>query len=172
MEDAEYKHSRIRQRIDHYLDKKVEQFTAKSVARYASHDPALAERIQWELTRRAELGKQLDIYEPLRWVAIQTGLSFVMGAAIKAFSEKKVAVPALWTLGISTVLINSIQLVRLLPRYRAGLRGGLDVAFKMHNQELPYASVCDVAPRSTATTNNAWVSKISNASLNTMEITR
>lgn len=128
----------IRQRIDNYLDRKAEKFILASVERYAQDDVALANRIRWELTRRSELGKRLDIHEPIRWTAVQTGLSFVMGAAIKAFTDKKFSGPALWTLAISTVLMNSIQLARLLPRYQQGLDGALDTAISMHKKAFPF----------------------------------
>lgn len=128
----------FRRRVNAYLDERTEKFILTSIDKYAKQDEVLAERIRWEVTRRGELGKRLDIHEPLRWTAIQTGLSFVMGGAIKAFTDKKFSVPALWTLGVSTVLMNSIQLVRLVPRYQQGLEGAVETALKLEEKSFPY----------------------------------
>lgn len=161
----------IRQRINRYLDHKTEQFILSSIERYAKDDPTLANRIRWEVTRRGELGKRLDIHEPIRWTAIQTGMSFIMGAAIKGFTDKKFSVPALWTLGISTVLMNSIQLVRLLPRYQQGLDGAVDTAVTMHKKAFPFDPFTkrseiensEHAPMMQETRNRPWADEVAAA---------
>lgn len=137
-QEAISKKNRLRERIDAYLDERTERFILASVDTYAKHDEVLAERIRWEVTRRGELGKRLDIYEPARWAAVQTGLSFIMGATIKTCTDKKFSVPALWTLGVSTVLMNCIQLARLLPRYQQGMHGAVETALKLHEKSFSY----------------------------------
>lgn len=162
--DNETRTSNFRQRINRYLDSKTEGFILASVSRYAAHDPALADRIRWEVTRRGELGKRLDIHEPIRWTAIQTGLSFLMGAAIKSFTDKKFSAPALWTLGISTVLMNSIQLARLLPRYQQGLDGAVETALTMHQKAFPFdpftKHAATIEQQQAAYAGERWVEKV------------
>ena len=153
----------IRQQVNNYLDEKTERFILTSVERYAKNDPILANRIRWEVTRRGELGKRLDIHEPIRWTAIQTGLSFLMGSAIKSFTDKKFSGPALWTLGISTVLMNSIQLARLLPRYQQGLDGAVETALTMHRKAFPFDPFTKHAPtieQKAASSDERWADKV------------
>lgn len=136
--------SPIHQAIEDHLNGHVDSRAREWVARYAydaqgKPDPALAYRIDREVHRRGAIGKQLDIYEPLRWTGISWVLTAAVGAVIKLTQEKKISTPALITLAATTGLYSSIQLLRLLPRYDAGLRGGVDTAMTMHEFDTNHA---------------------------------
>jgi hypothetical protein len=121
---------------DDLLNKHVEKTTEKYIEKYAKNsdgsvNESLAKRIEWEVGRRGETGKQLDIWEPIRWAGQQTGLNIILGAAIKLFTDKKISAPVLKLLAVTTTLTNAIQFVRIIPRYNAGMFGGLNTAIKM-----------------------------------------
>lgn len=131
----------INERLDRHVDLRARQWSEQfGKTPDGTPDPALAHRIDREIHRRGAIGRQLDIYEPLRW----TGESFLLSAAvalgIKATTEKSFARPAVITLLISTALTSGIQLLRLFPRYDAGLRGGVDTARCMHDFDTRHAS--------------------------------
>lgn len=123
--------------LDDYLERLTEQRKLDYVQHYAvdEHgkvDPALVYRINREVHRRAAMSRELDIYEPLRWTGMSFLLSVAVGAGIKATTEKSFSKPALITLTATTALTSAIQLVRLIPRYDAALKGGVDTALAMH----------------------------------------
>ncbi len=129
MSEGNFLNDIINTRLQRHVDMRASQWREQFGKNPdGSPNPELSTRIDREIHRRGAIGRQLDIYEPLRW----TGLSFVMsaavGAGIKATTEKEFAKPALITLLVTTALTSAIQLVRLFPRYDAGLRGGVDTA--------------------------------------------
>ncbi len=123
--------------FDSFLARVTQERTQQYIDQYATHDgivdKQLAGHIELELKRRAETGKELDIYEPLRWTVAQTVLSIAGAIGIKLTTEKSISRPAMAVLSATTILTSSIQLMRLYPRFKAGLSGGLDVAIAMNN---------------------------------------
>ncbi len=143
--------------IDAHLKRLSEKRVAEFVQDYAHRpdgtpDTALEQRIRLEVNRRASMGRELDIYEPIRWTALSFALSAAAGVGIKMTTDKHFSRPALTTLLISTAINSAIQLVRLVPRYDAGLHGGLDTALAMH----AYDRECQ------ALTHN-WASRVQSA---------
>lgn len=140
--------------LDNYLDKKVGERIATYQTAYATNpdgsvnDP-LAQRIDWEVTRRGEMGKQLDIYEPLRWIGIKTVLGTGGAIAAKHISDKLthndkgISGAVMAGVAITTAISNGLDAVRVYPRYMAGLEGGLDTAIKMVDRDT-YGVACDV----------------------------
>lgn len=146
--------------IDERLGKLVDRHASRYVRQYATHpdgtlDQPLAIRINREVQRRGTIGRELDIYEPLRWTGISFLLSAAVGAGIKVTTDKSFSRPALTTLMITTALTSAIQLVRILPRYEAGLRGGAETALTMHalDAETTYRWMDPAGP---------WTQKITN----------
>lgn len=149
--------------VDNYLDRHVEQRAKQWSAQFGKNPDGspnndLACRIDMEIHRRGAIGKQLDIYEPLRWTGISYLLSAALGVGIKLTTDKSFAKPALITLLTTTALTSGIQLFRLLPRYDAGLRGGVDTAVAMHRYHEAYP---DVNPKgSEAPPVESWASRV------------
>jgi hypothetical protein len=135
--------------IEAYLDRDIERHVLAYQSTYAKNpdgsvNQALADRISWEVNRRGEMGKQLDVYEPMRWVAIRSVLGTGGAIASKIISDrltgnnKMISTSVMAGIGVSTAIANAIDLVRVVPRYNAGLRGGADTAVKMYQQDIPY----------------------------------
>lgn len=160
----------FRQYCDAYLDRLADRRSKQFINSYAMNgngvlDEALAYRIQREVYRRSAMSKELDIYEPLRWAGISGLLSAAAGVGVKLTTEKTFSRPALIALMATTALTSVIQLVRLVPRYEAALRGGADTACAMHGfDKLPpgqrfATDICfDDGP---------WATKISTAEIPT-----
>ncbi len=126
--------------IDPHLNRLAERRTEEYIDAYATdahgaRDEQLASHIRREVHRRAAMGRELDIYEPLRWTAASAALSALTGIGLKAALEKNISTPAVTMLMASTGIGAAIQLLRLYPRYDAGLRGGVDTAFAMRTLE-------------------------------------
>lgn len=131
--------------IDSFLDRQINKRIDGYIDLYAKKDDgtidqALATRIRWEVGRRGETGKQLDIYEPLRWTGIRAVLGVMGAVAAKAITnritgkEKKLGTGIEIGLLISTAISSIIDLTRLFPRWLAGLEGGKNTALKLHRQ--------------------------------------
>ncbi len=132
--------------INRHLDKHVDRRAKQWSEEFGKHadgapDPELSHRIDREIHRRGAIGRQLDVYEPIRWTGESFLLASAVGVAIKMSTEKSFAKPALITLLATTGLTTAIQLVRIPTRYDAGLRGGVDTAramqhFDRHHEKL------------------------------------
>jgi hypothetical protein len=91
--------------------------------------------------RRGEMGKQLDVYEPLRWVGIKTVLGTGGAVAAKVISDKltkndKAISSAVGAgIAVTTAISNGLDAVRVIPRYEAGLQGGVETAIKMYERD-------------------------------------
>jgi hypothetical protein len=136
-----------------------------------SFDPELARRIDLEVHRRGTLGRQLDIYEPLVW----TGKSFLLTVAAGIASAvlwkkdgKSFTLGALVGLTAATGISSVIQLVRLIPRYHRGLRGGMETAVALRQREYDIAVPSIMEPeksgKETFSTATGWVDAAKRAS--------
>ncbi|MDX2073216.1 MAG: hypothetical protein SFX19_02485 [Alphaproteobacteria bacterium] len=161
--------------FERWLERLEEKRIGEYIEKYArqedgSLDEKLARRIRWEVGRRAETGKQLDIYEPLHWTGVRAVLG-VLGAAGAKFAEAR------WNnqhdkkyfhfievgLIAGTAISSAIDLLRLVPRWLYGLEGGKNTALKLHrhfqsppNDQLVYEpppKLAEIEPRPDAAKN-------------------
>lgn len=143
---------RLQEHIDQRASEWAEQFSRKPDG---SHDEELRLRIDREVDRRGAIGRQLDIYEPLRWTGLSFALTAAGGVAIKTTMEKQIAKPAIVALLAGTALNSAVQLLRLVPRYDSGLRGGVDAALAMH--------VFDKEQREGSGSAAPWINRVNEA---------
>jgi hypothetical protein len=131
--------------FDRFLDYQIEERIRSDVRTYATRkdgtvDEGLKRRIEWEVGRRGETGKQLDIYEPLRWTGIRAVLGVLGAASAKMISDRVTGKKKqlFFTIEIATIVTtaisSAIDLLRLYPRWLAGLKGGRNTAIKLHNE--------------------------------------
>lgn len=158
----------FRQLIDDRLDRLTRQRTEEYIRRYATQpdgqvDPALSYRIEREIHRRSAMSCELDIHEPIRWIALSTVLSVIAGVAIKATTEKSFSRPALMTLMASTAIGAAIQSVRLLPRFDAALKGGVDTALAMHEFDIAHHGKEAVDALVTKRGDDPWVKRVADS---------
>ena len=143
--------------MDKHVDKRARQWSAE----FGKHDdgtpdPELSHRIDREIHRRGAIGRQLDVYEPIRWTGESFLLASAVGAGIKASTDKTFAKPALITLLVTTGLTTAIQLARIPTRYDSGLRGGVDTAKTMHEFDKKHAGLHDQLPATWAEKIQKW----------------
>ncbi len=119
---------KITEWVQPYLHRITEQFVAKSVDKYAKNDPKFARMIEFEVRRRGDgAGLTQDVSEPLLWVGIKTLVALAIAIPIEYMKNKKwVIAERVAAAGI--VLNNGVELFRLVPRYKAGLQGSLQMA--------------------------------------------
>lgn len=140
MESPKEKKSAFREGIDNRL-KRIERETVDNyVKKYAknpdgSPSPELAGWIEREVTRRATMGRELDIYEPIRWTIASFAITSAIGLAMHAFAGREFARKTIGVLLATTFLNSAYQFGRLESRWKAGLKGGLETAFAMHELE-------------------------------------
>jgi hypothetical protein len=131
--------------LDSFLDRQIKKRINTYINEYAtkedgSTDKTLADRIRWEVGRRGETGKQLDIYEPLRWTGIRTVLGVLGAATAKMITDRLKGPEKKWAWGVEigiivgTVINSVIDLTRLYPRWLAGLEGGKNTALKLQRE--------------------------------------
>ncbi len=130
--------------VDAFLNRKIEERIATFTEREARRpdgtiDEELAARIRWEVGRRGETGKQIDIYEPLRWTGIKAAASVASVAATKVIADRlkgKTPKQILWSVEaavvIKTAIDSAVDLTRLYPRWLAGMEGGKNTAVKLY----------------------------------------
>jgi DNA topoisomerase VI subunit B len=119
-------------RLDRLAEKRIDQF----IAAYATDangnvDALLAESIRREVTRRSTMGREMDVFEPIRWTFASFVLSTAGALGLKALMGDKLNVDVAKTVAASTALSSGIGLLRLQSRFEAGLQGGLETAFAM-----------------------------------------
>src|SRR5262245_47683744 len=130
--------------LDRWLDRQAEKRIGHYIEKHATREDGsiaekLARRITWEVGRRAETGKQLDVYEPMRWTGIRAVLGALGTAAAKLIEaryehgETQKRFFGFVKIGIisSTLISGTIDLLRLYPRWLAGLEGGKNTALKL-----------------------------------------
>ncbi len=127
--------------LDHQINKRIDTYIAQdaTLPNGQINEP-LARRIRWEVGRRGETGKQLDIYEPLRWTGIRALLGIAGAATAKTLTDrfsgktKTLAWGIELGLIIGTAINSIIDLMRLYPRWMSGLEGGKNTALKLHHE--------------------------------------
>jgi hypothetical protein len=145
--------------LEKFLDKKSAEVIERYIEQDAkkpdgSIDVPLAQRIRWEVSRRAETGKQLDIYEPLRWTGVRTLLGIIGAGVAKMVTDrvsgksKTIAFGVEIGIIVTTVINSLIDLTRLYPRWLAGLKGGKNTALRLHHrlEALPEEQISSPTP--------------------------
>ena len=131
-EDDNFFRKWVNSELDTLTEKRVNEYTVRYGKTVPEEQrPELASRIRREVMRRSSMGRELDIYEPLRWTGVSAMLTVLGGVGLKYTADKSFSRGALYMLIATTALNSVIQLVRLVPRFEAGLQGGLDVALAM-----------------------------------------
>lgn len=125
---------KIEERIEHYVDTEARRPGG-------TPDEELAARIRWEVGRRGETGKQIDIYEPMRWTGIKAAASIASVGVTKIIADRlkgKTPKQILWSVEaavvIKTAIDSAVDLTRLYPRWLAGMEGGKNTALKLHGK--------------------------------------
>lgn len=132
--------------INHRLDKITEREAEKYVQRYAVAEDGhinekLAERIRFEVLRRSEMGREIDVLEPGRWTLYSFGLGLVAGTAAKAVEQRNAAPAALMRFFRATAIAGFATSVlaggRILSfaRFKAGLYAGAQTALASYQQQ-------------------------------------
>ncbi len=118
----------ITEHVKPYLHEVTGKFVNKSIQTYAKDNPRYARMIEFEIRRRGDgAGLTQDVAEPLIWIGVKSAAALAIQVAAESIKDKKVK----WIGRISAfgILANQgIELFRVLPRYKAGLQGSLEMA--------------------------------------------
>lgn len=108
-----------------------ERFVNKAVDKYAKDKPHFARMIEFEVRRRGDgAGLTQDVAEPLVWIGVKTALAIAVEVIMKPFKSGK-DLKWKWighAAALGIMLQQAVELFRLLPRYKAGLQGSLEMA--------------------------------------------
>lgn len=105
-----------------------QNFVNRSVEEYAPDNPRFAKIIEFEVRRRGDgAGLTQDVAEPLLWTSIKTVAAGAVAVLTHSIEKGKMRMIG-YGAALGIVLNNAIELCRLLPRYRAGLQGSLEMA--------------------------------------------
>jgi len=119
---------RITESVKPRLHKITQDFVDKSVEKHAPDNPRFAKMIEFEVRRRGDgAGMTQDVAEPMLWAGIKTAAAVPI-AMLAHYVEKGKFKFIGYGAAVGLVLNNGIELLRLLPRYKAGLQGSLEMA--------------------------------------------
>jgi len=111
-----------------YLHQVSQRFVEKSVDEYARDNPRFARMIEFEVRRRGDgAGLTQDVAEPLVWIGIKTVAAVAIAALTHSLEKQKFKMIGYGS-ALGLVLNNAVELFRLVPRYKAGLQGSLEMA--------------------------------------------
>jgi len=106
----------------------TQKFVDKSVNKYAKDNPKFARIIEFEVRRRGDgAGLTQDVAEPLLWTGIKTASAIAIATFTHRLKNKEFKLVGDVTV-IGLILNNAVELFRLVPRYKAGLQGSLEMA--------------------------------------------
>jgi hypothetical protein len=106
----------------------TQKFVDKSVDKYAKDNSKFARIIEFEVRRRGDgAGLTQDVAEPLLWTGIKTASAIAIAAFTHRLKNKEFKLVGDVTV-IGLLLNNAVELFRLVPRYKAGLQGSLEMA--------------------------------------------
>lgn len=140
--------------INRQLDAVTEREKEKYIRRYATRsdgtrDEALAERIDYEVTRRSQMGREIDVLEPGRWTIYSLLLGVVFGALGKLLGEKwleremqispKAVKNTFLVTAIGGFVAAGLMGGRILSyaRFKSGLYAGAQTALATHHRPVP-----------------------------------
>lgn len=111
-----------------HLRKVTEGFVDKSVEKYARDNPHYASMIEFEVRRRGDgAGLTQDVAEPAIWIGVKTAAALAIAAAAESAKNRTLKMVG-WVSSLTIVANQFVEAFRLLPRYRAGLQGSLEMA--------------------------------------------
>jgi hypothetical protein len=119
---------KITQWVKPYLHRVTQDFVSKSVDKYAKDNPRFARMIEFEVRRRGDgAGLTQDVAEPLLWAGIKTLAALAIVIPVEFIKNRKLVIIER-VAATSILLNNAVELFRLVPRYKAGLQGSLEMA--------------------------------------------
>ncbi len=118
----------ITERVKPYLHSVTEHFVKKSVNVYAKDNDHFARMIEFEVRRRGDgAGLTQDVAEPMVWVGIKTAIALPIAVLSHSLEKGKFKLIG-YGAALGLILNNTVELLRVLPRYKAGLQGSLEMA--------------------------------------------
>jgi len=119
---------RITRALEPYLHRRTDQFVQDAQETYAKDDPRYAKIIEFEVKRRGYgAGMTQDVAEPLFWTGIKTIGAIGVAAITESVKNKDIRTGGRFAM-LGILLNNTVDLLRLIPRYEAGLQGSLEMA--------------------------------------------
>ncbi len=126
----------VTEHVKPHLHKITQQFVNKSVDKYAKDNPQYARMIEFEVKRRGNgAGLTQDVAEPVIWIGIKSATAVAIDALSKQIAKHvrndKTATGVKWGGSIAALTIiaqQAVELFRVIPRYKAGLQGSLEMA--------------------------------------------
>lgn len=140
--------------INKRLDRITEQEMQKYIKQYATYpdgarNEPLAKRIEYEVTRRSQMGREIDVLEPGRWTLYSFLIGIFSGAAAKLTGDKltdvkkpvsgkaiKNTLIGTSIVGLATALVTGGRILSF-ARFKAGLYAGAQTALAMHKEDMP-----------------------------------
>jgi len=121
----------ITERVKPYLHGVTERFVKKSVDKYAKGNEHYARMIEFEVRRRGDgAGLTQDVAEPLVWIGAKSALAMGIEVVMRPFRNNE-KFQWKWighAAAFSIIAQQAVELFRVLPRYKAGLQGSLEMA--------------------------------------------
>ena len=111
-----------------HLHKVSHEFIEKAIDENAKGKPRYAKIISFEVRRRGDgAGLTQDVAEPLLWTGIKTASALAIAAFTHRLQNKTFKLVGDAT-ALGIMLNNVVEVFRLIPRYKAGLQGSLEMA--------------------------------------------
>src|SRR5271168_3958121 len=118
----------VTERTKPYLHEVTGKFVKKSVDTYAKDNPQYARMIEFEVRRRGDgAGLTQDVAEPMLWVGVKTAAALAIAAVTETIKNSKARMVGFGA-ALGIIANNAVELFRLVPRYKAGLQGSLEMA--------------------------------------------
>jgi len=139
--------------INHRLDRITDREIEKYIERYATSDDgvvdkSLANRIDYEVRRRSQMGREIDVLEPGRWTLYSFLLGIFSGAGAKVAGDSIVkgemqvtrtvtrnALIGTATAGFATAALTGARILSF-ARFKSGLYAGAQTAVSLHEHPL------------------------------------
>ena len=118
----------VTEKVKPHLRHSTDKFVRKSIESYAKDNPRFAKMIEFEVVRRGNgAGLTQDVAEPLIWIGVKSAAALAIQIVAESFKNNKIKL--IGRVSAFTVLANqAVDLFRLMPRYKAGLQGSLEMA--------------------------------------------
>lgn len=111
----------LTRKFEPYFRKVTDETVKEFVAEHAADNPEYAKRIAFEVERRGYgAGITQDATEAGLWAAIKISVALLTATAVSLIKNKSVKWIG-WAAAAPIIINQGIDLLRLLPRYRAGL---------------------------------------------------
>lgn len=105
-----------------------QRFVQRAIDEHAKDNPKFARIIEFEVRRRGDgAGLTQDVAEPLLWTGVKTAAALTIAVLTRSIENGKFKLIG-YGAALGVVLNNAVELLRLVPRYKAGLQGSLEMA--------------------------------------------